>query len=85
MSETPLTPEQEARQKKLVDMMFAKHLHITIRVIVITVVPLLVLGGLGYLAAQWLDTTPFLLVLGVVVSSFLSPAINFIVFHKLTK
>ncbi len=77
--------DKSKRLKKLDQMMFSKHWLITYRVMIVTLGTIAAFGIGGYYLDTLLNTKPFWLITGVVISYPIAQLILYKVFKKITK
>lgn len=67
------------------ELMFEKHLHMTVRIVLTNIACLFVLGGGGYLLDTAMKTRPLFLILGTIGAFIAAQIIIVILISKLTK
>jgi len=87
VKKSPKQPERTPEEQKqfLADLMFTKHLSMSWRVVLCTVLPLLLLGSLGYALDHWLGTGKIFFILSLVLSFVVAQVLNYAVFTRLTR
>ena len=76
--------EGQKATPELQDLMFSKHIQITLRVAAITLGSILIFSGGGFLLDMQIGTKPLFLILGLVVSFPLSQYIIYRTFRSVT-
>jgi len=69
---------------RLQNLMFKNHLQVTLRVIGLVILPLVLLGGGGYLLDGAFGTKPVFLIIGLVAAFITTQVLNVVVMNKLT-
>lgn len=84
-AQTKVQEQDQERKQYLADLIFHGHLKVTVRVVVLVLLPLILCGGGGYILDRYMGTSPLLTIIGVALAFALSQALTVVVIKRLTE